>query len=115
MAPTVIEVTFPILIERDCWVQTGYGEVWGSHETEHELRARVTFRGPFEDAECELLDKARIEDLDLTAAELTGVEEQAIEAAADVLRQRGEQDPDDVRRGDHERDQRKDAALWEGA
>lgn len=110
---TTIEVTFPIAIERDGWEQTGYGQVWGTVEREHELRAAVTFHGINDAPEVAWLDQAVVDDIGLTAAELEGAEEQAVEAACDVLRKRGEdyEDPA-IARADHELDQRKDDELF---
>lgn len=111
--PTVVEVTFAHSVERDGWHDSpvcGGVRLYGSYEKEFELRAAVTFTGINDAPEVEWLDKAVVEDLDLT-----GAEEQAIEAACDVLRKRGEQDEPGVARADYEYDLRKDAALSEAS
>jgi len=83
-----VEVTFPISLTRPGWENTGFATVWGEVETEHELRAAVTFPDSDDAPDVEWLDKARIQDLGLSQPELEGAEEQAIEAACTVLRKR---------------------------
>jgi len=89
-ATTTIEVTFAHSVERDGWHDSPFGRLYGSYEREFELRAAVTFQGINDAPVVEWLDKAALEDLGLDAAELAGAEEQAIEAACNVLRQRSE-------------------------
>jgi hypothetical protein len=112
--PTVIDVTFAHSVERDGWHDIPPGvRCYGSYEKEFELRAAVTFHGLNDAPEVEWLDKAAVEDLGLEPEELTGAEEQAIEAAADVMRKRAEdyEDPA-IARADYEYDQRKDDAIF---
>lgn len=111
-APTTVEVTFAHSVERDGWHDSPFGRLYGSYEKEFELRATVTFTGINDAPEVSWPDKAAVEDLDLTDAEIEGAEEQAIEAACDVLRKRGEQDEPGVARADYEYDQRKDDAIF---
>lgn len=114
-APTIVEVTFAHSVERDGWHDSPmYGGVrlYGSYEKEFELRAAVTFTGINDAPEVSWPDKAVLQDLDLTDAETEGAEEQAIEAACDKLRKRGEQDEPGVARADYEYDERKDDAIF---
>lgn len=110
--PTTVEVTFAHSVSREGWHPSPYGQLFGSHEKEFDLRAAVTFTGINDAPEVEWLDKAAVEDLDLTDAEIEGAEEQAIEAACDVVRKRGEQDEPGVARADYEYDLRKDDAIF---
>jgi hypothetical protein len=112
---TTVEVTITISRVRAGWEQTGYGEVWGEVETEHELRASVTYGTPDDEPEVTWLDQAVVDDLELLAAELVGAEEQAAEAG--YLALRGSLTPQDEAeaRADYECDQRKDDALLEAS
>lgn len=106
-----VEVAVAIEITRPGWEQTGYGEVWGEVDTEHELRALVTYGGPDDEPEVVWLDEAALDRLNLTDAELTGAIEQAEEAGYQVLMSRPAQDEPGVARADYEYDQRNEDAL----
>jgi hypothetical protein len=114
--PTVIEVTFAHSVERDGWHDSPFGRLYGSYEREFELRAAVTFQGINDAPEVEWCDKAAVEDLGLTDAELEGAEEQAIESACDVLRKQAEtwEDPA-IAKADHDYDEQRDWQLLAGA
>lgn len=108
---TTVEVTITIAIQRPGWEQTGYGEVWGEVETEHELRASVTYGTVDDTPEVCWLDQAVVDDLGLDAAELIGAEEQAAEAGFQALR--GMPTAQDYRdeAADRAYDERKDEEL----
>ena len=84
--PTIVEVTITISRIRPGWEQTGYGTVWGEVETEHELRASVSYGTPDDEPEVTWLDQTVVDDLELLAAELVGAEEQSAEAGYLKLR-----------------------------
>lgn len=109
---TTVEVTITIARVRAGWEQTGYGEVWGEVETEHELRASVTYGSPNDEPEVTWLDQAVVDDLELLAAELVGAEEQACEAGYLALRDRLTPQDEAEARADYEYDQHKDEQLF---
>ncbi len=110
---TTVEVTITLSLTRDGWEETGFGTVWGEVESEHEVRASVTYGSVDDEPEIVWLDQAVLEDLDLDDAEMLGAHEQAAEAGYQALVARGEQADDATMRADHEADQRKDDALQE--
>jgi hypothetical protein len=110
--PLKLIVTFGYEIERDGWHDSPHGRLFGSYTREIELRAEVTFYGVNDEPDVELLDKAVIEDADLTAAEIEGAEECAIEAALDELR-REPRDDEETLRADYLLDLAKDERLRE--
>jgi hypothetical protein len=57
----------------------------GDVETQHEIRAEVTFFGPNDEPSVTWLDAAAVDDLDLNESELGEAEEQAIDLAADKM------------------------------
>ena len=84
-APSVVEVTFPVTLEREgefTWPFRGTGDI----EVTRELRAVVTFTGVYDEPTVERLEKAEWEALD--ADEQIGAEEQAIEYAWQKLQRR---------------------------
>ncbi len=109
---TTVEVTITISRIRAGWEDTGYGTVWGEVETEHELRASVSYGTPDDEPEVVWLDQAVVDDLGLLAAELVGAEEQAAEAGYMALR--GEPTAQDYRdeAADRAYDERKDERLF---
>lgn len=110
-----VEVTIAISRIRAGWEQTGYGTVWGEVETEHELRASVTYGTADDEPEVSWLDQAVVDDLDLAPHELIGAEEQAAEAGYMLLRDRLTPQDEAEARADYEYDQRKDDALLEAS
>jgi hypothetical protein len=83
---SAVEVTITIARVRAGWEQTGYGTVWGEVETEHELRASVSYGSVDDEPEVAWLDQAVVDDLELAPHELVGAEEQAAEAGYMQLR-----------------------------
>lgn len=95
LLPTPIIVTFPVVVERDGWVQTGFGEVWDTYEVTHELRAEVTFGGPHLEPSVTPLEPSHWTDslgpevqLGKVNEEWIGAREQAAETAFQELQKR---------------------------
>src|SRR6478736_8156854 len=113
-ARCTVEVQVTYYAEREGFHVTEFGELWGTYEKPVELRAEVTYFGINEVPEVEWLDKGVVEDSGLTDSEVEGAEELAIEAAYQKLTAEAGDGPD-VERGDHMRDQMKDAQIWEAS
>ncbi len=85
MANLTYEVT--VLVSRSVGIYqcTSDREPIATSTTSHEVRAAVTFSGPSEDASVVWLDAAVVEDLELSANELIGAEERAVDLGAQAM------------------------------